>query len=256
MEARIAARRRAIARAASRRRVRRVLLVLGLAAIGATAWWVVAHSPFLDVDLVAVTPTAHVPQGEVIVAAGIVPGTALVTLDTGAVEAAVEAMPRVADASVRRDWPGTLRVAVAERVPVARLGGLLVDAGGHAFPAGGDENLFSFPELRVPGVSALRDGAGVDETALAALTVAASIPPDLATRVEAVVAKAPLEVGLVLAGDAHVLVGGTDGVGARLDVLAELLAVAGGEARYFDIRAGARPVAGYDVSTETTEVAQ
>lgn len=48
--------------------------------------------------------------------------------------AAVDALPWVAEADVRREWPHTLRIDIVEEVPVARWGGDgLIDARGKVF---------------------------------------------------------------------------------------------------------------------------
>lgn len=58
-------------------------------------------------------------------------GASFMAVDLGAARAAVEALPWVATASVRREWPGTLRIAFTEEVPVAtwRDRGLINAAG-------------------------------------------------------------------------------------------------------------------------------
>lgn len=72
-------------------------------------------------------------------------------IDLAGVQHALEALPWVAEASVRREWPGTLRVTLVEEVPVARWsGGGLLNADGEVFareavPAG-----LRLPELGGP----------------------------------------------------------------------------------------------------------
>jgi len=70
---------------------------------------------------------------------------------------AVEALPWVAEASVRREWPHTLHVDVVEEVPVARWNGDgLMDARGKVFARSGDPAYASLPALSG------RDGAEQD----------------------------------------------------------------------------------------------
>ena len=64
-------------------------------------------------------------------------GAGFLTVDLAAARAAVEALPWVATASVRREWPGTLRIALTEEVPVATWRGSgLVNADGVVFAEG------------------------------------------------------------------------------------------------------------------------
>lgn len=121
MDPRLRARRIEVARDLGRRRFRRILALaaitlLVLAAIG------ISRSPALDVDAVRVEGARSVPDDDVRRAAGIDRGRAMTSVDLGAAEARVEALPWVADATVERRWPGTIRIGVTERVAVAVAG--------------------------------------------------------------------------------------------------------------------------------------
>jgi cell division protein FtsQ len=109
-------------RAVARRR-RLVVVLVVLLALGAAAWGV-SRSPLLDVDHVAVSGNARVTTAEILASSGIRRGDAMVWLDPGVAARHVEALPWIGSADVRREWPGTVRIAVRERVPVA-----WVDAG-------------------------------------------------------------------------------------------------------------------------------
>jgi cell division protein FtsQ len=117
---RIRSRRNEVLRDAGRRRLRRAVVVAGLAcALLAAA--AVVRSPLLDVDEIATTGGDHTSAAQVRLAAGIGRGTPMVGLDTDAAEARVEALPWVAAATVTRSWPGTLHVTIDERAPVAAV---------------------------------------------------------------------------------------------------------------------------------------
>lgn len=131
---RFRARRIAVRKAAGRRRLKRLLVLVGVAAT-ALAAVVVLRSPILDVDAVQVQGTSRVDVDEIRARAGVDPGEPLLLADLGAAATAVEALPWVAEAEVTRDLPDAVVVRVTERTPAAVVAGggrtVLVDADGH-----------------------------------------------------------------------------------------------------------------------------
>lgn len=214
---RIAARRIAVKRDAGRRRLRRLAVVGAVAAVVAAAV-LATRSPLLDVDRVEVRGAERIAVGdvrEVAATAGAAPGEPLTSVDEAAVERALEALPDVAAAEVRRDWPGTVAVEVTERLPIAA-----VAAGNRTAVVAADGvvvEVVATPPSTLPlleGADAdAEPGAVVDEDDL--LDVAAALPPALAGRVESI-AKAGKDVELHLA-DGHVArLGPTDGLPDKL----------------------------------------
>jgi cell division protein FtsQ len=75
----------------------------------------------------------------------------ILTQDLGTLQAAVEAMPWVRGASLRRVWPDRLELTVTERQPVARWGkDGLVTAAGVVFRPRGDKLPTGLPRLDGP----------------------------------------------------------------------------------------------------------
>jgi cell division protein FtsQ len=161
-------------------------VLAGLAIVGGAGWALLGNR-MLVVRSVTVTGTHLLSTGQVTVAAGVPLGTPLVRVDAGAVTRRVEAIPQVASATVTKDWPDRLVIAVTERVPVMAVrmagGGYdLVDQTGvivrwaQAKPA-------ALPLLNtsVSG-DALRGSAEV----AAAASVLAELSPSLAAQVTAV----------------------------------------------------------------------
>lgn len=139
VDPRFRARRIAVQRAEGRRRMRRLVLLSGVVAALA-AGVALTRSPLLDVDRVVIEGLRRTAQTTASEAVAVSLGTALADVDPGAVEARVEALPWVADAHVERTLPGTLRVVVRERVPVAAVEDgagdvVLVDATGRVLAA-------------------------------------------------------------------------------------------------------------------------
>jgi cell division protein FtsQ len=118
MDPRMRERRIEVQRALGRRRLRVVLVIAG-AVIAAGVAFLVIESPFLDVDRVAVSGAHSLTADEIRTAARVHLHDALLFVDTGAVARRVEQLPWVEHASVTRQWPGTVRVAVTEYQPVA-----------------------------------------------------------------------------------------------------------------------------------------
>jgi cell division protein FtsQ len=105
----------------------------GLAIVVGIGWALLGNRVFV-VRSVTVTGTHLLAPGRVIAAAGVPLGTPLLRVDAGTVTRRVEAIQQVASASVSKDWPDHLVIAVTERVPamaVRMAGGYdLVDPSG------------------------------------------------------------------------------------------------------------------------------
>jgi cell division protein FtsQ len=122
--------------------------VLGLVAAGAwQGWEAMGRRP---VDAVRFTgETARVPVADLDRLAAGLRGRQARDVDLAAVRDAVRRLPWVRDCAVRRVFPGTLEVAIAAHVPLARWDeSRLVSVRGEVFTASydGDLPLFSGPE--------------------------------------------------------------------------------------------------------------
>ncbi|HEY3673315.1 MAG TPA: FtsQ-type POTRA domain-containing protein [Acidimicrobiia bacterium] len=114
---------------------RRRLLILGVAlAVLIAIAYGVSRSPLLAVDTLRVRGTSHLTATQVVDAAGVHDGDAMVWIDTTAAVDGMEALPYVRDATLTREWPDTVRITVHERTPAAWVDGLggktLVDRSG------------------------------------------------------------------------------------------------------------------------------
>ena len=170
--------------------------------------WVLLASPLLQVDRVEVTGTARLTPDAVLAAAGVREGEPLARVDSAGVEARVEALPDVARVRVVRAWPGTLRLQVRERTPLARVQQgdgtwALIDVTGSRFSPS-PEPVAGLPELAVPA----------EHPPVPALQVLEELPPALRDQVRSVRGDAPSSVELVLA-DGRAVVWGPPGDAAR-----------------------------------------
>lgn len=217
---------------------------LALAALGIIAGvaWALLGSRLLVVRSVSVTGTHLVTSAQVLAAAEVPLGTPLMRVNTAQVARRVEAIRQVASATVTKNWPDHLAIAVRERVPVVAVrmaaGGYdLVDPAGvivrwsTARPAGLPLFLTSLSG------GALRGDPGLTQ----ASAVLAELPSWLSRTVAQVsvagVATGPganQQVTLYLLDHKTVLWGGTDRAAQKGRELAVLMRA---PSRYFDVSA-------------------
>ncbi|MEJ2381189.1 MAG: cell division protein FtsQ/DivIB [Gammaproteobacteria bacterium] len=130
-----------------------VLLVIGLAG-GAGAWvWVIVSDPgTLPIRSVQVEGSfrhLHTRQLEKVIARHISGG--FFNIDIGAIHKVLANEPWIDHVEVRRVWPDTLRIRVAEQVPLARWDDHgLVNVHGDWFGAAQDKSTAGLPELAGP----------------------------------------------------------------------------------------------------------
>lgn len=123
-----------------------LLLLTGL---GLLAWFAgpVLAGPKLS-QLTLSGRLQHVQPAAVLAAVQPAVGSGFFTTDVDTVSAAVTAVPWVAQADVRRQWPHTLHISVTEEVPVARWNGDgLMDAQGRVFVHSTDAAYAALPAL-------------------------------------------------------------------------------------------------------------
>ncbi len=134
IDRRIAARRQTVREAGARRRLRWLLVLLGLAGGGALIAWLLYQSSFLAVSEITVGGQHRSAVDDIVAAGGLVEGMPTVNVPAEELEHALLADPWVAAADVAVRWPGTVEITVVEYVPAAwvRTGDdwLLVAAGG------------------------------------------------------------------------------------------------------------------------------
>lgn len=242
MEPRLRARRVAVRRDAGRRRLRRLLVGLGVVTVAGLGVAVV-YSPLLAVNRVEVHG-AGPTQRAVLAASQVTEGAPILFVNAAGTAAAVRRIPTVASAHVERSLPHTVTVTVTLRTPVAWAplspgGAALVDAHGvvisHAPSAP-----FGLPEL-VGLTNVPHPGARIAPLGPAAL--AAALAPALPGRV-GVVTLGPggLVVG-VLAGP-QLRFGDTTALATKARAAAALLGALVRPANYLDVSVPAAPVAG------------
>lgn len=228
MHPRMRTRRVEVRREAGRRRLRIVvatLVIVGTVAAG----WGLTRSPLLDIDDIKVVGVDRADLRTVLALGGLVPGGAMLDVDTRTAAAAMAAEPWVASARVERRWPGTVVVRVTERIPVAAIhlgdDAVLVDRDGRVLSAmaaaeagDGVVTITAPDDAAIPAPGQALDG--LLGAAVAVVAAAADAVPDrqLSLHVDT--------RGLILGlGDGvDAVVGSADDVGAKLTALVTMLA--------------------------------
>lgn len=221
IDPRIRERRATVQRDRGRRWLRRLCWAGGVVAVPALLL-AVTRSQALDVDRLEVGGAASTGVLEVVAASGIDLGAPMTDLDLGAAARAVERLPWVDDAVLDRDWPGTVRIVVTEREPVAAVAAgdrwALVDRSSRVLAVADGRG--SLPML--DGVGAV-PAAGQDLRAEAAavVAVAAGLPPSLASGIEEIELRED-GVHLVRHAGGDVLLGDARSLEAKVEALATM----------------------------------
>jgi cell division protein FtsQ len=208
-------------------KARTAFLVLLTAGVVGSAAWLVFFSPVLGVRSIDIVGNVTVSAETIEKQAGVARLHPLATVNLAGVEAKVMAIRQLASAKVDRVWPGTLRIEVVEREPIAA-----VPVPGPQGQAGGRMALIDkqgvvievkerAPSL-VPVLKVDRPGVG-DPATMAALQVIQSLPADLDGRVRQVSATSAEGVSLSLSDGRTVVWGGIDRGADKARVLATLL---------------------------------
>jgi cell division protein FtsQ len=236
MDPRVRARRAAVTREAGRRRLRRLLWLLGALALAGALTGAVL-SPLLDVNRVRVVGVDGAHADEVRAATGVEQGAALLLVDTGAVTSRVEELAWVDEVQVRRVLPGTLRVEVTPRFPVAW----------RATPAGTVE-LIDRRGVAVTTVPTPPAGLPELEARGADVAAAARVAGALGSTFAPQVARVVVDGGhgrLWLHAGPEVRLGEARDVVAKIrSAEAVLAALGGGLVNYLDVRVPSAPVTG------------
>jgi cell division protein FtsQ len=228
MDPRIHRRRVEVRRQEGRHRLR-VLVGVTAVALVAGGGWVATNSRALDVDHIVVDGAVHTPAAEAAAAGHLRRGERMADLDLGAAARGIRALPWVGQVTVQRQWPGSVRVRIVEREPVAATpaqagGSALVDATGRVLDVVPDRPaglalLAGLPPTGGPGTTLSPDGVKV-------LSVALALPAELQGRVLGVgpVGGTTGEVELRLSADATVRLGPPEDLQRKFDAVRAVLA--------------------------------
>lgn len=244
MDPRIRERRVAVKRDEGRRRLR-LLLVAGGVVLAVGSAYGATRSALFDVDRVEVKGAAATSPEAIRRAGGLHLAPQLADVEPEVVASAVERLPWVQDARVVRHWPGTVEVAVVERVPVAAMpasagGWALVDRTGRVLEVQPEKppTLAGLAAPPAPG-----PGETVGPEARDGLAVVDALPASLSQVLETVTVAEDGTLSLDLRDLPTVQFGPATQVRPKLVALSTLVA-----------RADLRGVRGIDVRVPTAPV--
>lgn len=260
MDHRIAERRQEVTEERARGRLKWVIWgVLILVAVGATVWLV--NSPLLSIRSVTVTGADRTDPAALASSLEAAPGTPTMSVNAGAVEAALLEDPWIAQADVIVSWPGSIEIHVVERVPLVAI---TIDD--EAFRAAADGVLVeqstsgAIPPLITTDLSAsARVGDRIsDDPILGAIAFVEALPPALqrSTKLSVVGGEVGAEVdGLI------VLLGRPTDMAAKAAAVEALVATGIDPGSRLDVTAPLRPAVASPQSqlegeTETLEESQ
>jgi cell division protein FtsQ len=167
---------------------------------------VLYFTPVMAARVTVITGLNTLSQEEVEQAAGIVSGTPLLQIDTDSVAERVATIRRVASARVQREYPSTLRITVAERVPVVVKD---YPDGPHLFDKDGVDFASAPPPPGLPYLDADNPGPSDDPTK-AALQVLLALRPEVSGQVSRIAAPSVASITLTLVDGREVIWGTTD----------------------------------------------
>ncbi len=228
IDPRLRARRIAVRRAEGRRRLRTLVVGGALLAVALGSWGL-TRSALLDLDHVRVDglgPEAAALIQEMI---PVERGNPLLDLDLASIEVEVTSLPWVESVDAKREWPGTLRLDVRERVEFAALptvdgSFVIVDVDGVAMAAAEPQTLGALPVIQTVAEGEL---GTVQTDVLPALEVVSLLPDDLVPWIDAITVspdRSDVELGLDLVGGARADLGDSGLLAHKLEAVRAILA--------------------------------
>lgn len=239
---RISRRRRAVAKA----RTKRLSAVLATVVMLGVLAWTAFASPLLAVDDIRVVGGKHTTADDIARVARIQVGDNLLLISTGAIAQAAETLPWVKSADVDRIMPGTVRVRVTERVPamVLSVGAArwTIDAAGRILAVGAVGRDLAVVSATEAGDIEVGEVVTTPEL-VDALRAYRSLSRGVRNRVAGVIAPTRERISFSLDDGTLIRFGAAESLHAKNEVLDALLA---------DIRRENRAVAYIDVRVPTS----
>ncbi len=171
------------------RKGRNIVMFLVLCLALVAAFYYFLHSSVFFIERIAVTGNQAVPAREIISFAGISTGKNIFEFSVQASQKAIEVIPRIKKATIKRHFPSRITITVVERKPWAYVvhnsSILLIDNEGICL-----DKLATMGETELPVISIaklpqkIQEGQQINKSAVDLIRVIAeALPPDLLNEV-------------------------------------------------------------------------
>ncbi|MGI9162588.1 MAG: cell division protein FtsQ/DivIB [Mycobacterium sp.] len=210
------------------RGLRSVIWGIVLAVASVALGLVLYFTPVMSARSIVVVGTGAVTREEVVDVAKVQLGTPLLQIDTDGVADRVAGIRRVGSARVQREYPSTLRITIAERVPVVVKD---FPDGPHLYDRDGVDFATAPPPPGLPYIEVEHPGP-TDPPTMAALEVMTALRPEVVAQVGRVAAPSVAAITLTLNDGRTVVWGTTDRTEEKAEKLAALLTQPG---RVYDV---------------------
>lgn len=208
--------------------LRLLVWLIVLTVISVALGLVLYFTPVMSARSLAVIGTGAVTREQVLDAAQVRLRTPLLQIDTDAVADRVAGIRAVATARVQREYPSTLRITIAERIPLVVKD---FPDGPHLFDRDAVDFATAPPPPGLPYLDVDNPGP-TDPSTRAALEVLTALRPEVVAQVSRIAALSVASITLTLADGRTVVWGTTDRTDEKADKLAALLTQPG---RVYDV---------------------
>ena len=230
------------------RRARLRLALVVIALITLVAGGVAIHrSQLFDVRTIEVLGASHSTPDAVILTAAVPDDATLLRFPAAAIKERILADPWIADATITRDFPHTLRIRLTERAAQAAVdtgaGLFVVDAAGVVLGEHSLEETMTLAVIRdVPGLDLKVGRTSTSEVLGNALAVLGGIGTELGSRVRALTAPSIDETMLITTDNVEILIGEAIQMEKKRLIVEQILREQAGTVVFIDVRSTERPV--------------
>jgi cell division septal protein FtsQ len=245
IDPRVAKRRQAVAREQGRRRLRVLVVIVGVIAVvlGLVGLF---RSPLLDVDRVEVRGARETSVAAVLHITGLsTQGHAMIAVDRFALARKIERLPWVDTAVVSRKWPSVVRVQIRERTAIGAIGApggvALLDGHGRVLATAKEQPAGTVAIIAADKVPPVGGRAG--PAIRAALDILRGLSAELLPKVQSVhrLDGRPATFELTVAGGVTIRLGPATQVKEKLAAAEAVLAVQHAPGTIVDVRVPQSP---------------
>ena len=220
-----------------------LLAVVAVAGSGVAVY----RSSLFTIETVEIVGASRLPRGEVLDMIALPDDATLLRYPAARIAESIGSSPWVAQVTVSRNYPDTLRVRIVEREPVAladtgAASFWLVDSSGFVIAEQTPDTTSTLMVVRDLEGLELSAGFPSDSAALEnAIRVWRGIGPELRARTRAISAPSVDKTALLTTDDIEIFIGSADDLDKKDRVIRRILAEQAGKVVYVNVRTVDRP---------------